>query len=163
MADIFKFPNGGYGVNVLKKQDILNCIDENIIDKDIALEIVKQCEKDAAEFINNGVWAGLPFIGNVRVPKAKALEKTKEQQELIQEASDLLDRKNYILFRKQLNAENSRYVQKERYFNYVTSIAVNKNKKLYKKICSEKGEHFAKVFIYSCINMTPPYEDCYEQ
>ena len=53
MADTFKFPNGGYDVTVLKRQDILDCIDANIIDKEVALAIVDQCELDAAEFTDN--------------------------------------------------------------------------------------------------------------
>ena len=36
MSEQFKFPNGGYEVTVLRKQDILDCIDDNIIDKEIA-------------------------------------------------------------------------------------------------------------------------------
>ena len=34
MADTFKFPNGGYDVTICRKQDILDCIDKNIIDFD---------------------------------------------------------------------------------------------------------------------------------
>ena len=36
MSDIYKFPSGGYEVTVFKKQDILDCIDNNILDKEIA-------------------------------------------------------------------------------------------------------------------------------
>ena len=34
MADTYKFPGGGYDVTVFKKQDVLDCIDKNILDKD---------------------------------------------------------------------------------------------------------------------------------
>lgn len=69
MADVFRFPNDGYDVTIVKKQDILDCIDENIIDKEVALSIVEHCEKTAAEFISSGRWTGIPFIGNIRIPK----------------------------------------------------------------------------------------------
>lgn len=154
MADTFKLPNGGYNIVICRKQDILDCIEENIIDKDIALSVVEQCELDAANFISQSRWAGIPFIGNIRVPKPKLMEQDPAQQALINEAKELLDAKQYIMFRKQLSSENYRQAKYERYFNYITSIAVNKNKKLYKKLCNEKGEHYAKIYLFSCANIT---------
>jgi hypothetical protein len=149
MADTFKFPNGGYDVTVLKRQDILDCIDANIIDKEVALAIVDQCELDAAEFIKEGRWTGLPFIGNVRVPKAKLMEEDPVQQALIDEAKATLDSKQYIMFRRQLSSDNHKKAAKERYFNYIVSQAVTKNRKLYLKLCDTKGEHYAKIFLFA--------------
>lgn len=149
MADIFKFPNGGYDVTVLKRQDILDCINANIIDKEVALAIVDQCELDAAEFIKEGRWTGLPFIGNVRVPKAKLMEEDPVQQALIDEAKATLDSKQYIMFRRQLSSDNHKRAANERYFNYIVSQAVTKNRKLYFKLCDTKGEHYAKIFLFA--------------
>ena len=149
MADTFKFPNGGYDVTVLKRQDILDCIDANIIDKEVALAIVDQCELDAAEFIKEGRWTGLPFIGNVRVPKAKLMEEDPVQQALIDEAKATLDSKQYIMFRRQLSSDNYKRASNERYFNYIVSQAVTKNRKLYLKLCDTKGEHYAKIFLFA--------------
>ena len=149
MADTFKFPNGGYDVTVLKRQDILDCIDANIIDKEVALAIVDQCELDAAEFIKEGRWTGLPFIGNVRVPKAKLMEEDPVQQALIDEAKATLDSKQYIMFRRQLSSDNYKRAANERYFNYIVSQAVTKNIKLYLKLCDTKGEHYAKIFLFA--------------
>ena len=42
MADTYKFPGGGYDVTVFKKQDVLDCIDKNILDKDVALAVIEQ-------------------------------------------------------------------------------------------------------------------------
>ena len=91
MADIYKFPSGGYEVTVCKKQDILDCIDKNIIDKEVALAIVERCEIDAANFLKEGRWTGIPFIGNIRIPKLKQLEESPEQQALIAEAKANLE------------------------------------------------------------------------
>ena len=33
MSEQFKFPNGGYEVTVLRKQDILDCINDNICNR----------------------------------------------------------------------------------------------------------------------------------
>ena len=55
MTDTYKFP-GGNDVKVLRKEDIINTINCNIVDKEVALAIVKQCEIDAANFLRKGRW-----------------------------------------------------------------------------------------------------------
>ena len=147
MVDTFKFPNG-YDVTICRKKDILECIDKNIIDKDVALAIVEHCEFKAAEFIKAGRWAGIPFIGNIRMSKTKELIKSDEQQALIAEAKENLEKDKYILFRKQLNKENVKRISQERYYRFITSIAINKNRKLYKKLCKERGEVYARVYLF---------------
>lgn len=154
MADTFKFPNNGYEVTVVRKQDILNCIDSNIIDKEVALAIVEQCERDAANFINEGKWTGLPYMGNVRVPQNVQMLKSEEQQALIKEARETLDKDNYILFKTELERNNSEKIRARRYYNYIVSIAVNSNKKLYSKLCKDKSECYAKIFLYACRHIT---------
>lgn len=149
MADTFKFPNGGYDVTILRKKDILDCIDQNIVDKEIAIAIVENCEFQAAEFIKEGRWTGIPFIGNIRVPKTKELFQSAEQQALINEAKEQLDREQYIIFRQRLNKENVKQISQNRYYKYITSIAVKRNRKLYKKLCDKKGETYARLFLYA--------------
>ena len=148
MADTFKFPNGGYDVTICRKKDILECIDKNIVDKDVALAIVEHCEYAAANFIKDGIWAGIPFIGNIRKSKTKELLHSDEQQALIAEAKENLDKEKYILFRKRLNKENVKRISQDRYYRYITSIAVNNNKKLFRKLCNTKGEVYARLFLY---------------
>lgn len=148
MPDTFKFPNNGYDVTICRKQDILDCIDENIIDKDIAKAIIEHCEFQAASFIREGRWTGIPFIGNIRVPKTIQIMKSEEQQALIKEAKEQLGREKYIMFRRQLNKETSKQISQNRYYKYITSIAVNKNRKLFKKLCDTKGEVYARLFLY---------------
>ena len=154
MADIYKFPSGGYEVTVCKKQDILDCIDKNIIDKEVALAIVERCEIDAANFLKEGRWTGIPFIGNIRIPKLKQLEESPEQQALIAEAKANLDYHKYVLFRTQLGKENSKHIKQERYYRYITSIAIAHNQKLYKKLCATKGEYYARIYLFASYNIT---------
>ena len=154
MADTYKFPGGGYDVTVFKKQDVLDCIDKNILDKEIALAFIEQLEIDAANFLKAGRWTGITFIGNIRIPKRLQLEETPEQQALIKEAKETLDSNKYILFRTQLGKENSKHVKQERYYRYITSIAISHNRKLYKKLCEEKGEYYARIYMYSSYNIT---------
>lgn len=150
MADTFKFPNGGYDVIVCRKKDILDCIDKNIIDKDVALAIVDNCEFNAASFIREGRWTGIPFIGNIRIPKTVQMLKSDEQKALINEAKETLDKEQYIMFRRKLNKENTKQIKQDRYYRYITSIAVAKNRNLFRKLCETKGEVFARLYLYSC-------------
>ena len=154
MADTYKFPGGGYDVTVFKKQDVLDCIDKNILDKDVALAFIEQLEVDAANFLKEGRWTGIPFIGNIRIPKLRQLEESPEQQALIAEAKKNLDADKYILFRTQLGKENSKHIKQERYYRYITSIAISHNRRLYKKLCEEKGDYFARIYLYASYNIT---------
>lgn len=154
MSDTYKFPNNGYEVTVCKKQDIIDCINANIIDKDIAFAIVSNLEKQVAKLIQEGFWTGIPFIGNVRIPKGKQLEQTEEQQALISEAKNTLDRTDYLLFRTRLGKENARKIKSDRYYNYIASISANHNKKLYRKLLNEKGESYCTVYFNSIYNLT---------
>lgn len=148
MSDTLKFPNG-YDVVVCRKQDILDCIDDNIIDKELALAIVTRCEMDAAEFLKEGRWAGIPFMGSIRIPKGRLLEESPEQQALIDEAKKTLEKEKYILFRKQLYKDNAKLIKAQRYYKYITSRNAQQNKDTYKKLCKEKGEHYANIIMYS--------------
>ena len=154
MADTYKFPGGGYDVTICRRQDILDCIDKNIIDKDIALAIIEHCEFEAANFLREGRWTGIPFIGNIRTPKTVQMLKSNEQQALIQEAKEQLGKEKYIMFRKALNKENAKHISQERYYRYITSIAISHNRRLYKKLCEEKGEYFARIYLYASYNIT---------
>lgn len=149
MSDIIRFPNGGYDVTICRRQDIIDCIDKNIVDKDVAMAIVEHCEFQAANFIKEGRWTGIPFIGNIRVPKSIQLLKSDEQQALIKEAKENLDKDRYVIFKKALNKDNTKRISQERYYRYITSLAAAKNKKLYKKLCAEKGEVYARLFLYA--------------
>lgn len=161
MSDILKFPNGGYDVTVCRKEDIINCIYNNITDREVALEIIKQLEEDAAEFISKGVWTGLPFIGNVKLPDGKKYEDTEEQKELLEEAKETLDPKQYIIFRNDLGRENAIKEKRSRFINYITSMLATKNKSLYKRYCKLYGESATKVFLYTTrlMECVSNYED----
>lgn len=147
MTDSYKFP-GGNNVTVVRKQDIIECIDDNIIDKEVALAIVQQCETDAATFLRQGRWVGIPFIGNIRANQVKKLEKTKEQQELIDAAYHTVTAEQYVIFRKKLAHDNEKRIKAQRYYNYVLASAVSKNRYLFKKMCKDKGEAFTRIHFF---------------
>ena len=147
MEDSYKFP-GGDEVKVVRKQDIVNCIDYNIIDKEVALTIVQQCEVDAIGFLRQGRWAGIPFIGSIRANPIRKLEKSKEQQELIDAAYNSITPEQYVLFRRKLGHDNERRLKAQKYYNWVLASAVSKNRELFKKMCKEKGEHYTRIHFF---------------
>lgn len=149
MPDIFRFPNNGYDVNIVRKQDVLDAIDDNILDKELALAVVKQCELDAVNFINEGKWAGIPFMGNIKMPDATKIAISEERKELIASAKETLTHENYVLFRKKLTIETSKQVKTNRYYKYIVSIMAKKHKRLYKSLLIEKGEVYARLYMFT--------------
>lgn len=145
MADTYKFP-GGYDVKVVRKQDVIECINTNIVDKEVALALVQQCEIDAANFLRQGKWTGIPFIGSIRASKVSQLGK--EQQDIIEAAKDIATPEEYVLFRRNLAYDNDRRVKAQKYYNYVLSMAVSKNRNLFKKMCKEKGVAYARIHFF---------------
>lgn len=147
MEDSYKFP-GGYDVKVIRKQDIIECINTNIVDKEVALAIIQQCETDAATFLRQGRWIGIPFIGSIRANQVRKLEKSAEQQELIDIAFHTATPEQYVIFRKTLAHDNERRIKAQRYYNYVLASAVSKNRSLFKKMCKDKGEAFTRIHFF---------------
>lgn len=153
MADVFQFPRGGYEVEVLRKEDILNTIDDYIIDKEIALDIIKKCEQDAIDFLKQGEWVSIPFIGSIKIPDTVKLMSDDKTKELLESAEEELDKQKYILFRRSLANDVGKRVKINRYQNYMTSKFVTNNKQLYKKLVKDFGEHIAKFLCYTLHNM----------
>lgn len=149
MSHSIRYPGGNYELCVFNREDILDCIDKNITDKDVAISVIEKCEADVADYLRNGKWAGVPYFGSLRIPPQLALARTPEQQELIAEAQAVLDHPKYVIFRQQLAQENDRKIRQERFFKYTMSIAVGRNKPLYRQIVRMKGEAYARVYLYS--------------
>lgn len=159
MKDVYNFPNGGYEVRIVRRSEVLEAIDKNIIDKDIALAIVERCELDCANFLKEGRWANIPYIGNIRIPKAKQLIKSEEQQTLISDAYDNLNTDSYLMFRKQLNQYNAQRARFEKSYNYLLAIMVNRYNKYYNYLKRNKGDYKARITIYTFASLDPLTED----
>lgn len=153
MIDEIKFPNNGFNIKVVAKEDILKTIDANIIDKDVAFEIIKNLELDAAKFIHQGRWTGIPFIGNIRVPLARQYYRQQEADNLYNDAKEVLDRQDYIIFRKNVNYNNQLKAKAERCYKYITSMAIARNNKKYKHLKRYYSEVNAKLIMYFSYNV----------
>lgn len=154
MPESRKFPPDGYQVTVLRKQDVLKCIDDNILDKQIALDIVRRCEIDATNFLKEGRWAGIPFLGNIRIPKIVQTFMSEETQKLMAEAKETLDENKYLLFRRQFATDTVKRQDRERYYKYELSKFIGKNLAFFRKASAKTGDRLARVLCFTLRNMT---------
>lgn len=152
MLDKYKFP-GGNDVKIVRREDILETIECNIVDKEIALELVRQCEMDAAEFLRKGRWVGIPFLGKIGVSEVRKMEQTPEQNALIAQTYHTATTKQFVLFRKALAHDNQRKLKAAKNFNYILSIAVRENPYKFKMLVRQKGELYARIAFYLSKNI----------
>lgn len=149
MSKTYKFATDGYDVEVVRKEDVLACIDNNILDKEIALELISQLEIDAGEALAQGKWVGFPKLGSFRLSPNQKYSFNESQKKIIADAKAVLPKDKYIMFRKQFAIENIEKRKINRVFNYILTISINRNKELYKRLCAEKGERWADIYMYS--------------
>lgn len=141
-----RFPNGGYEVIVVEKEDILNTIEQNITDKEIMNELITQLELDISKFIKENKWTGVPFLGSIRVPPVKAYNK--QYQEEKNQAYLTMPKKEYIVFTRQMAFDAERIVKHNRLYKYIASMACHKNIKEYREVARKKGDTYAKLYFY---------------
>lgn len=153
MNDTIKMPCGGYDIKVVRKEEIIECIDANIVDKDVMMAFITQIEVDSVNFLQQGRWTSLPYMGTLRKNKYKEITRSQEYKELNEVAQETLDKDKYILFRKNLRNDVARKIKRERFFNYVVSQFYTKNKDYYKYIESTKGEKYARIISYSLFDI----------
>ena len=153
MQDTYKFP-GGKDVKVVRKEDIINTIKTNIVDTEVALAIVKQCEVDAVNFMKKGRLTGIPFMGTIKVPDTIKMSQTKEQKDLIVAAMENTTNEQFVMFRRNLAYDNKVKIKARKYYNYVLSLSVAKNRNQFKKMCKERGEAYARLHFFLLYSVT---------
>ena len=153
MQDTYKFP-GGKDVKVVRKEDIINTIKTNIVDTEVALAIVRQCEIDSVNFMRKGQLTGIPFMGTIKVPDTIKMSQTKEQKDLIVAAMENSTNEQFVMFRRTLAYDNKIKIKARKYYNYVLSLSVAKNRNQFKKMCKEKGEAYARLHFFLLYSVT---------
>ena len=153
MQDTYKFP-GGKDVKVVRKEDIINTIKTNIVDTEVALAIVRQCEVDAVNFMKKGRLTGIPFMGTIKVPDTIRMSQTKEQKDLILAAMETTTNEQFVMFRRNLAYDNKVKIKARKYYNYVLSLSVAKNRNQFKKMCKERGEAYARIHFFLLYSVT---------
>lgn len=153
MQDTYKFP-GGKDVKVVRKEDIINTINTNIVDTEVALAIVRQCEIDVVNFMKKGRLTGIPFMGTIKVPDTVRMSQTKEQKDLILAAMETTTNEQFVMFRRNLAYDNKIKIKARKYYNYVLSLSVAKNRNQFKKMCKERGEAYARIHFFLLYSVT---------
>lgn len=153
MQDTYKFP-GGKDVKVVRKEDIINTINTNIVDTEVALAIVRQCEIDAVNFMKKGRLTGIPFMGTIKIPDTVRMSQTKEQKDLILAAMETTTNEQFVMFRRNLAYDNKVKIKARKYYNYVLSLSVAKNRNQFKKMCKERGEAYARIHFFLLYSVT---------
>ena len=153
MQDTYKFP-GGKDVKVVRKEDIINTINTNIVDTEVALAIVRQCEVDAVNFMKKGRLTGIPFMGTIKIPDTVRMSQTQEQRDLIVAAMETTTNEQFVMFRRNLAYDNKIKIKARKYYNYVLSLSVAKNRNQFKKMCKEKGESYARLHFFLLYSVT---------
>ena len=153
MQDTYKFP-GGKDVKVVRKEDIINTIKTNIVDTEVALAIVRQCEVDAVNFMKKGRLTGIPFMGTIKVPDTIRMSQTKEHKDLILAAMETTINEQFVMFRRNLAYDNKVKIKARKYYNYVLSLSVAKNRNQFKKMCKERGEAYARIHFFLLYSVT---------
>ena len=155
------FPYSDYEVVVVEKQDILKTIDENILDKDVALELITSLEVKAESFIEQKRWTGIPYLGNIRIPKGNSKEVQDTYKDIRHFAYKTMDKKSYIAFIHEIAMDNHKAIKYNKYFNQILAISIRKDRAKWTRLCRAKGENYASckmVFGYLLSPMKEDYE-----
>lgn len=159
------FPYSNVEITIVRKDDILKTIDENIIDKDIANELISHLETRAEKSLMNHKWTGFPFLGSIRVPPGLSPETLQRTKDATMWARDNMSREAYVMFTKQC-AHDAYQINKYRaYFDTIKTRAINNNRTEYHTLCSLKGKNYAICKITFSNNLKPmkqEYEYWYE-
>ena len=99
-----KFPSStGKQVLIENKASILKTIDDNIIDKDVAMMILVQLEKDAQRHLEADEVTAIPYLGKI---KRKAGSKAyAENKETLDAAKEIMTPENFENFRAAMMRE----------------------------------------------------------
>ena len=159
MINEFKFPNG-YLVQVCRKTDIIDSIEEDV-DKDILLALITQIEEDANQFLIEGRWTGIPYLGNLRYSLHRRRFNQIGGQELLETAKQELDRNRYKAFRRELNVNVEEDLKRERFYKYMTANYVTKHRKVYTKMLkhplnkdAKNKDVFARIMCNSFLDIS---------
>lgn len=159
------FPYSNIEVTIVRKEDILKTIAENITDPDVANELISHIEINAERTLKQGGWAGFPYLGSIRIPPGLSNETLNRNKDAKEYAYQNLNRKEYLMFMRQEAYDNFAINKYRSYFDNLAARAIRLNKKEYSILCSNKGKNYAKLKITFNCSLRPiktEYECLYE-
>lgn len=158
--EVRKFPAmGGYCVTIVNKNDVLKTIDDNIIDKEIAYEVITSLELSCQKYVSAGDTAGIPYIGKIKERLAAVI--ARENKEVLNDAKEVLDKKHYVAFKYALIAdEGNRYKYNKVYKLEIARVASH-NRRQYWNYVDTIGEVKADIMFHGIAHLrySPPCEE----
>lgn len=158
--EVRKFPSiGGYYVTVVNKNDVLKTIDDNIIDKEIAYEIITSLELSCQKYVSAGDSAGIPYIGKIKERLTAAI--ARKNEEALNDAKEVLDKEHYIAFKTALFADESKRYKYNKVYKLEIARVVSHNRRQYWNYVDKIGEVKADIMFHGIARLrySPPCEE----
>lgn len=158
--EVRKFPAmGGYDVTIVNKDDVLKTIDDNIIDKEIAYQIITSLELSCQKYVSAGDAAGIPYIGKIKERLGAAI--ARENKEALEDAKEVLDREHFIAFKYALFTDESRRYKYNKVYKLEIARVVNRNKRQYWNYVDTIGDVKADIMFHGIAHLrySPPCEE----
>lgn len=150
--EVRKFPAiGGYDVTIVNKNDILKTIDDNIIDKELAYEIITSLELSCQKYVSAGDVAGIPYIGKIKERLTAAI--ARENKEALDDAKAVLDREHYIAFKHALFADESKRYTYNKVYKLEIARVVSHNRRQYWNYVDKIGDVKADIMFHGIANL----------
>lgn len=169
MSYIAKFPHGGFEYTVYDRDDILATVKNNVTDPEVLEDIIKHLEKNIADYIAEGKWAGYPYLGSFKPKAGRDKNETYERKKKINEAEKVLTPNQLLAFKRDLAKETIAKRGFERHRDFLINLSAKKNTEYYTKIrrklrWSIEAKRLAVYFVYGiklCSQYNPDgyYED----
>lgn len=144
-----RYPEG-FDITVCTKQDIIDTLDQNVVDKEVVYDIIKNLECNIAKAIREDKWAGMPFIGSVRPNPMKAFMHSKETCQTLSEAYQSMDLPSFVMFKKALVVDKYKEVVFNRQYKLIAAINARRNYKYYRTLCKKYSDAYVRLFMFSC-------------
>ena len=158
--EVRKFPAmGGYDVTIVNKDDILKTIDDNIIDKEIAYEIITSLELSCQKYVSAGDTAGIPYIGKIKERLTAAI--ARENKEALNDAREALDKEHYIAFKHALFVDETKRYKYNKVYKLEIARVVSHNRRQYWNYVDTIGEVKADIMFHGIAHLrySPPCEE----
>lgn len=158
--EVRKFPApDGYDVTLVNKNDVLKTIDDNIIDKEIAYEIITSLELSCQKYVSAGDIAGIPYIGKIKERLTAAI--ARKNKETLASAREVLDREHYIAFKYTLVTDEAKRFNYNKVYKLEIARVASHNRRQYWNYVDTVGEAKADIMFHGIAHLrySPPCEE----
>lgn len=142
-----KYPTkDGFELLLENKESVLKTIDDNILDKEVALLLITQLERDAQRHLEEGENVLIPYIGTIKRKTGSIVYQ--ENKEVIAAAKETMTQDEFDTFKAEMMHDAVVRQNFNKVFKYQVSRMANKNGKAYWKTVRELGTPKANLRFY---------------